>query len=58
MTLSRLAYPDDNKFVDRAIAAQAKFRVSEDRHFRILQEVDFPKIEVIGIKDFYQKIFG
>ena len=30
------ADPDDNKFVDCAIAAQARFIVSEDRHFTIL----------------------
>ena len=41
--------PDDNKFVDCAIAANAKYIVSEDRHFDVLKSCDFPKVDVIGI---------
>lgn len=41
--------PDDNKFVDCAIAANAKYVVSEDRHFDVLKSCDFPKVDVIGI---------
>ncbi|MBV6442866.1 MAG: hypothetical protein EPGJADBJ_04592 [Saprospiraceae bacterium] len=48
--------PDDDKFVDCAIAANADFIVSEDRHFRILQQVEFPKIEVIGIEEFKKRL--
>lgn len=44
--------PDDNKFVDCAIAARAKYLVSEDKHFRKLKDIDFPKVEVIGIEEF------
>lgn len=44
--------PDDNKFVDCAIASNAKFLVTEDRHFNELKQVDFPKIEVVGIENF------
>lgn len=40
---------DDNKFVDCAIAANAKFIVSEDHHFSVLKTIDFPKVDVIGI---------
>lgn len=43
---------DDNKFVDCAIAGNAVFIVSEDRHFNELSSVPFPKVEVIGIDDF------
>ncbi|MEM9885947.1 MAG: putative toxin-antitoxin system toxin component, PIN family [Bacteroidota bacterium] len=43
---------DDNKFVDCAIAANAKYLVSEDRHLRILKEIPFPKVEVMRINDF------
>ena len=43
---------DDNKFVDCAIACNAVFIVSEDKHFRELAAVPFPKVEVIGIDDF------
>jgi uncharacterized protein len=43
---------DDNKFVDCAIAANAKFLVSNDRHFSVLKSVEFPKLEVIRIDEF------
>ena len=41
--------PDDNKFVDCAITANAKFLVSNDKHFNILKEIDFPKVELIRV---------
>lgn len=40
---------DDNKFVDCAICANAKYIVSEDHHFDILRKCSFPKVEVVGI---------
>lgn len=43
--------PDDNKFVDCAVAASAKFIVTEDRHFNVLKEIDFPKVEIISLDD-------
>lgn len=43
---------DDNKFVDCAIASNAVFIVSEDKHFNELAMIPFPKVEVIGIDDF------
>lgn len=43
---------DDNKFVDCAFASNAKFIVSEDRHFNALKHVEFPKIEVIRVIEF------
>lgn len=46
------ADPDDNKFVDCAVIANAKFIVTEDRHFDILQQCTFPKVNVIGLDDF------
>lgn len=48
--------PDDNKFVDCAIAGNARFIVSEDRHFRILKDVEYPKVEVIGIAEFKKEL--
>ena len=44
--------PDDNKFVDCAIAANAKFIVTEDHHFNILKQYDFPKVDFIRLDDF------
>ena len=44
--------PDDNKFVDCAIVANAKFIVTEDHHFHILKQYNFPKVSFIGLDDF------
>jgi uncharacterized protein len=44
--------PDDNKFVDCAVACNATFIVTEDKHFRVLADIPFPKVEVIGVEEF------
>ena len=44
--------PDDNKFVDCAIVANATFIVSNDKHFNSLKDCDFPKIDVKRIEEF------
>lgn len=46
--------PDDNKFVDCAIAANARCIVSHDRDFWVLREVEFPKMAVVDTKKFYE----
>ncbi|MEZ4775333.1 MAG: putative toxin-antitoxin system toxin component, PIN family [Bacteroidia bacterium] len=43
---------DDNKFVDCAIACNAKYLVSDDKHFNVLKENLFPKVEVINTEQF------
>lgn len=43
---------DDNKFADCAIAANADFIVTNDRHLKELENIDFPKIEIISAEDF------
>lgn len=43
---------DDNKFVDCAFIAGASCIVSNDAHFKVLNEIDFPKIFVLKIKEF------
>ena len=43
---------DDNKFVDCAIAANARFIVSEDAHFKHLKDIPFPYVEVIRLREF------
>lgn len=48
--------PDDNKFVDCAIACDAKFLVSDDRHFRILKQVEFPKVTLLNAEEFKDEI--
>jgi putative PIN family toxin of toxin-antitoxin system len=47
---------DDNKFVDCAIAANANFIVSEDKDFRVLKKIAFPKVEVLGVEKFRKKL--
>lgn len=44
--------PDDNKFVDCAIAANAACIVSHDRDFLPLRAVGFPKVTVVDTKEF------
>lgn len=44
--------PDDDKFVDCAVAGNADFIVSHDKHFDILRTIDFPIVEVISIEEF------
>jgi putative PIN family toxin of toxin-antitoxin system len=50
------ADPDDNKFVDCAIAANAKFIVTEDHHFNALKDISFPSVSVINIDDFLKEL--
>ena len=50
------ADPDDNKFVDCAFSANANYIVSNDRHFKVLKDIDFPKINIITINKFKGKI--
>jgi putative PIN family toxin of toxin-antitoxin system len=44
--------PDDNKFVDCAIAANVTYIVSNDKHFNMLKQLDYPKVEVIQLENF------
>jgi putative PIN family toxin of toxin-antitoxin system len=46
------ADPDDNKFVDCAVSANAKYIVSNDSHFKRLEEIDFPKVSISTIDEF------
>ena len=47
---------DDNKFVDCAIAASARFIVTNDHHFDILKKISFPLIDIISLADFLTAI--
>lgn len=38
--------PDDNKFVDCAVSGQADFIVTHDKHFRVLENIPFPKVNM------------
>jgi len=47
---------DDNKFVDCAIASNAHYLATNDRHFNILKSLEFPKVHVINVIEFRQII--
>ena len=46
------ADPDDNKFVDVAIAASADCLVTNDRHFQPLRQVEFPRVPLLSLQEF------
>lgn len=47
---------DDNKFVDCAVAADAEYIVTNDSHFNILKQIDWPKVAVLTIQEFASQI--
>lgn len=47
---------DDNKFVDCAIAGNAQFIVTNDKHFNLLREIEFPRVDIISSADFLRKL--
>jgi len=50
------ADPEDNKFVDCALNAGADYIVTNDKHFNILKEMNFPYIKVVDIETFRKTI--
>ena len=46
---------DDNKFVDCAITADAVCLVSNDKHFQILKTIDFPKVNILTLREFEEQ---
>ena len=47
---------DDNKFVDCCITANAQYIVTNDRHFDVLNQIEFPHVNVISAKDFAARL--
>ena len=45
---------DDNKFVDCAMAANATYIVSEDKHYKPLKRIAYPNILVIRLMQFVE----
>lgn len=52
------ADPDDNKFVDCAIQANARYIVTNDHHYDVLRHIEFPKVGLIKLMDFLLMIHG
>ncbi len=44
--------PDDDKFTDCYVAAQAEYLVTHDKHFNLLKNLEFPSINVISLAEF------
>jgi putative PIN family toxin of toxin-antitoxin system len=51
-----VADPDDNKFVDCALSAGAEYIITHDKHFNVLKDIPFPKIEVVDMAAFKQTL--
>ena len=47
---------DDNKFVDCAVAADAEYIVTNDKHFNPLKDIPWPKVEIIKIAEFIKQL--
>lgn len=45
----------DQKFVDCAICGGADFLITNDKHFNILKDVQFPKLQIIKAEIFIEK---
>ncbi|PHI18082.1 putative toxin-antitoxin system toxin component, PIN family [Lewinellaceae bacterium SD302] len=45
---------DDNKFVDAAVAGNVDYLVTKDGHFKVLQSIEFPQVNVITPEDFIE----
>ena len=49
---------DDNKFVDCAIASDAEYVVSNDRHFDCLKNISWPKVRVLRLQQYLEKFLS
>lgn len=49
---------EDNKFVDCAICGNATYIVTNDHHFDILKQIDFPKVDVRTLREFMELLFS
>ena len=44
--------PDDNKFVDCAFCGEAELIVTNDAHFNVLKDINFPKFVILKLQEF------
>jgi uncharacterized protein len=50
--------PDDEKFVDCAVAGRADYIVTNDKHFKVLKDVPFPPLTVLNIDMFLEVVLS
>ena len=51
-----IADPDDDKFVDCAVAGDAKYIVTDDHHYNVLEGLEFPRMEVIKLSEIVMQL--
>ena len=44
--------PDDNKFFDIAVGANADYLVTNDAHFNVVRDLNFPSVRIISADEF------
>ncbi|GAB4491166.1 MAG: putative toxin-antitoxin system toxin component, PIN family [Saprospiraceae bacterium] len=48
--------PDDDKFVDLAVAGNADSIVTNDRHFNVLTQISFPVVKTMKAEEFLEML--
>lgn len=48
--------PDDNKFVDCAVASGAEYIVTNDKHFDVLRTIPWPQVTILTIVEFIKQL--
>lgn len=43
---------DDNKYVDAYVCSNADYIITNDHHFKILKQIEFPKVNILTIDEF------
>lgn len=44
--------PDDDKFIDCYVASNSDYLVTDDKHFAVVKQIEFPKINIITSSEF------
>lgn len=47
----------DTNCLLQILGRHSVYHVSEDAHFRVLNNIPFPVVHVIGLEDFYKDLF-
>lgn len=50
--------PDDDKFVDLAVAGNADFIITNDKHFNVLAKTSFPSVKTLKAEEFLKRLAG
>ncbi len=48
--------PDDDKFADCSVAANANYLVTDDKHYNVLKSTSFPSFNIISADSFLELI--